>query len=260
MSHSLLATESFQLDALRRGIRPLRLHWFPRLRSTNDHAATLRRRGDLFAPALVLTGHQTAGRGRGENTWWSRAGVLTATFAFPIQEQIAPHQVPLLAGLAVRDSVAAMLPVVEVKLKWPNDLLIDGRKLAGLLCERLDKVDLIGLGMNMNVDIDTAPTDLRNRLTSLSAIGGKRLDPTKTLIELSRGLHAMLTHRNQLTFGELLRQYDEHHALIGRKVAIATGGPPISGKCEGLDAMGRLLVRDRKTLHRVIAGQVQLLG
>ena len=93
---------AFHLARLRKELKPLRLHWFPRLRSTSDHAAVLRKRGDLFAPAVVLTGHQTAGRGRGTNAWWSDTGTLTATFAFPIDERVAPHQLPLLAGLAVR--------------------------------------------------------------------------------------------------------------------------------------------------------------
>src|SRR5882724_11570528 len=119
---------SFHLDTLRKTIRPFRLHWFPRLRSTNDHATLLRKRGELFAPAIVLTGCQIAGRGRGGNSWWSQPGVLTVTFVFPINEQIAPHQLPLLAGLAVRDTTAALLPAPSIKLKWPNDLLVEGRK------------------------------------------------------------------------------------------------------------------------------------
>src|SRR5438270_7466674 len=78
----------FNLTALRAGVKPFRLHWFPTLRSTNDHAAAMRKRGELFAPAIVLTGRQTAGRGRGSNTWWSgAAGMLTVTFVFPVDEQ-----------------------------------------------------------------------------------------------------------------------------------------------------------------------------
>src|SRR3954466_4129254 len=123
----------FDLARIRHGIKPFKLHWFPRLRSTNDHAAVLRGRRELFAPAIVLTGHQIAGRGRGSNTWWSNSGVLTATFVFPIDERLAPHHLPLLAGLALRDAVAALVPATPIKLKWPNDLLANGLKLAGLL-------------------------------------------------------------------------------------------------------------------------------
>src|SRR5690242_523738 len=79
--------DCFCLSRLRQQIKPFRLYWYPRLRSTNDHAAALRKRGELFAPAMVLTGHQTAGRGRGTNTWWSHRGSLTVTFALPVDSQ-----------------------------------------------------------------------------------------------------------------------------------------------------------------------------
>src|SRR5689334_12502800 len=71
---------SFDLSRLRSSIKPFRLHFFTRLRSTNDHAATLRKHKKLFAPAIVLTSHQLAGRGRGSNSWWSGDGSLTVTF------------------------------------------------------------------------------------------------------------------------------------------------------------------------------------
>lgn len=253
--------DSFHLDHLRKSIKPFRLHWFPRLRSTNDHAAVLRKRDELFAPAIVLTGCQTAGRGRGTNSWWSQPGVLTVTFVFPINDQLAPYQIPLLAGLAVREATAGLLPGAPVKLKWPNDLLIEGKKLAGLLCERVQKADLIGLGMNVNIRPDLSPPALRDHMASLSDIAGRPLEITNVLIAIAGGLHAMLTHQNERSFGSHLRQYDEHHALIGRRVRVTPGGtdPAITGKCEGLDSMGRLLLRDGRTLHHIIAGQVNVI-
>jgi BirA family biotin operon repressor/biotin-[acetyl-CoA-carboxylase] ligase len=252
---------SFDLPGLRRKIKPIRLYWFPRLRSTNDQAALLRKRGELFAPAIVLTGRQTAGRGRGANTWWSASGVLTVTFVLPIDERVGPHQVPLLAGLAVRNAAAALVPGADIQLKWPNDLIVRGRKLAGLLCERVQKADLIGVGMNVNVEAREAPALLRDRITSLSQLAGRRLDITSVLIRIAGDLHAMLTHQNEKTFSHLLRQYDEHHALIGKRVSVACAAdePPVRGKCEGLDAMGRLRLRNRLIVHRVIAGQVTIL-
>src|SRR5205085_1460193 len=141
-------------------LRPFRLYWFPRLRSTNDHAAALRRRGGLFAPAIVLTGRQLSGRGRGANVWWSGPGCITVTFALPIDEDIAPHQLPLMAGLAVRNAAAELTGDDNIRLKWPNDVLYGWKKLGGLLCERVFKVDLIGLGLNVNVDPDDPPRHL----------------------------------------------------------------------------------------------------
>lgn len=249
---------NFQLQQLRRGIKPFRLHWFPRLRSTNDHAALLRKRGELFAPAVVLTGHQLAGRGRGSNTWWSGAGSLTVTFVLPIDEHLAAHHVPLIAGVAVRAAAAGLASNDDIALKWPNDLLFEGRKLAGLLCERIHKVDLIGVGLNVNVSAGDIPKTLRDRVTSLNAIAGRDIDMNRVLIAIAGQLHQRLANRDEPSFRELLAEYDRHHALLGQLVTVSNNGgePPVTGKCEGLDDMGRLLLRDRKTLHRVIAGNV----
>lgn len=252
---------AFDLARLRTSIKPFRLHWFPRLRSTNDHAAVLRKRGELYAPAMVLTGRQLAGRGRGSHAWWSGPGCLTVTFVLPVEEHLAPHQIPLLAGLAVRNAAAEIAGDGRVSLKWPNDVLYDGRKLAGLLCERVHKADLVGLGLNVNLDPRRAPAGLRERITSLSTITGEPLDVTAALVTVARHLNATLRHRDERLFSHFLQEYDTHHALIGRRVSVIDNGDgaPATGRCEGLDSTGRLLLRDRKTLHRVVAGQVQLL-
>ncbi len=256
-----MRTSAFDLNRLRAQIKPFRLHWFPRLRSTNDHAAILRKRGDLYAPAIVLTGRQLAGRGRGSHTWWSGPGCLTVTFVLPVEQHLAPHQVPLLAGLAVRNAAAELAGDSKVSLKWPNDVLHEGKKLAGLLCERVHKADLVGLGFNVNVDPRRAPAPLRERITSLSTITGHALDMTAALVTVAKHLEAILLHRDERIFSHFLHEYDTHHALIGRRVSVIDNGEgaPVTGRCEGLDSTGRLLLRNRKTLHRIVAGEVQLL-
>ncbi len=259
-----MSATAFHLARLREQLKPFRLHWFPRLRSTNDHAATLRRRRELFAPAVVLTGHQVAGRGRGGNAWYSAAGALTVTFVFPAEEHLRTHQLPLIAGLAVREAAERLLDAAlphhrpEVQLKWPNDVLCGGRKLAGLLCERIDRVDLIGVGLNVNLDIGRAPAPLRPRITSLSHETGDTLDMTEALITLARALRQRIVRRGERLFAAFLQEYDRHHALVGRQVIVAgeNGAPPLSGRCEGLDDQGRLLLHRRGQLHRIIAGHV----
>ena len=157
------AASRYSLKALRTALRPFRLYWFPRLLSSNSHAMVLRKRKSLYAPAVILTGHQVRGRGRGSNSWWSGAGSLTATFVLPIEPHLQAHQIPLIAGLAVRNAVAELSGAHDIGLKWPNDLLHGDRKLAGLLCERIDHVDLIGVGLNVNIAVSythlTLPTN-----------------------------------------------------------------------------------------------------
>lgn len=248
----------FNLAQLRRELKPFRLHWFPRVRSTNDHAAILRRRGDLFAPAIVLAGRQTAGRGRGTNVWWSAPGCLTVTIALPIDEQLAPHQLPLVAGLAVRNAAAELTGNQEILLKWPNDLLFRDRKLGGLLCERIQRTDLIGIGLNLNVNLSAAPRALQQRMTSLAAVGGSPIDPNQALLRIMSHLRETLQRGTNRPFAGVLQEYDSHHALIGRRISVsnAPDAAVVSGRCEGLDSTGRLLVRDGRTVHRILCGQV----
>ena len=254
-------SDSFDLQRLRGQIKPFRLYWYPTLRSTNDHAAKLRKQGELFAPAIVLTGRQTAGRGRGGNAWWSGvSGVLTVTFVFPVEEHLAPHQLPLIAGLAVRNAVAQAVDQQDIALKWPNDVVVGTRKLAGLLCERVHRADLIGLGLNVSLTPGQVPKHLRDKVTSLSQIsGGRTIDKTDVLIAVARQLHQTLGRRDETTFSDILRQYDSYHALLGKQVTVLTSQnePPITGRCEGLDTMGRLILRGRNgAVHRIIAGHV----
>jgi BirA family transcriptional regulator, biotin operon repressor / biotin---[acetyl-CoA-carboxylase] ligase len=251
----------YPIAELRPLLRPFRLHWFPRLRSTNDHAAMLRRRGELFAPAIVLTGHQLAGRGRGSNTWWSGPGCLTVTFAIAVNDAIAPHQVPLLAGLAVRNAAAELSGGAGIQLKWPNDLLFEDRKLAGLLCERLDRVDLIGLGLNVNISRSESPRGLRDSITSLSQIVQRPLDQAAVLATVARHLRQHLSRNGERPFAQALAEYNRHHALVDRRIAVTgiPGEPRIIGVCRGLDSTGRLLVRESGGTQQIIAGHVELL-
>jgi BirA family biotin operon repressor/biotin-[acetyl-CoA-carboxylase] ligase len=267
---------SFDLARLRAGVKPFRLHFFTTLRSTNDHAAVLRHRGDLYAPAVVLAARQTAGRGRGTNTWFSAAGSVTVTFVLPGDAALPPHHVPLAAGLAVRNAAAELAANDDIQLKWPNDLVISEdagigfprgkhsplRKLAGLLCERIDHVDLVGIGLNVNPPDQAIPKDIRDRVAFLRQL--RRTNPkqafdlTDVVIALARHLHATLVRGQDTPFPALLREYDRHHALVGRTVTVRSANElPVSGVCQGLDDTGRLLLRSGKTVHRVIAGHVE---
>jgi BirA family biotin operon repressor/biotin-[acetyl-CoA-carboxylase] ligase len=254
-------TSSFDLRRLRREVKPFRLHLFSRLRSTNDHAALLRKRGELFAPSIVLTSHQISGRGRGANSWWSGEGCLTVTFAFAIDKHLAPYHIPLIAGLAVRNAAAELTGNDEIRLKWPNDLLFHGKKLAGLLCERVANADLIGLGMNVNFNQRRIPKSLRPNIVSLGEIAGQSMDLTAVLSSVAKHLHRMLSHRDEQSFAAVVKEYDRHHALLGRRVVVEGSGEDqaISGVCQGLDEMGRLLLKDRRIVHRIIAGHVRAI-
>lgn len=244
---------------LRGELRPWRLHYRAVVGSTSDLAAELRRRGRLLAPAIVLASRQLRGRGRGTNSWHSSEGSLTATFALPIDERRPAHVLPLAAGVAVRRALVAATGIESIQLKWPNDLLHDDLKLAGLLCERVSGVDLVGVGINVNIMPGALPAAIRHRVTSLRAMLGREVRLRDILLGVASEFErAFLVGDDAPSLSPLFREFSRHDALRGRRVRIVQAGESseIEGIAEGVDSAGRLQVRDRRGLHRVLVGSV----
>ena len=163
----------------------------------------------------------------------------------------------------MRSALDELVGSGTILLKWPNDLLLrDGRKVAGVLCERVHKADLIGVGVNVNVPRSRFPRALRARCGSLMERNSRPLPLNDVVARLARHLHLRLTQHTEHHFGQLLREYDQHHALLGRQVEVTSSmdSEPLAGVCLGLDRMGRLLLRDARNksrIHRIIAGHVE---
>jgi BirA family transcriptional regulator, biotin operon repressor / biotin---[acetyl-CoA-carboxylase] ligase len=258
---------------LQHSLKPFRLYYAARMRSTNNHALQLRRRRQLYAPAVVLTSHQMAGRGRGSNTWWSGAGSITATFCIPVDPQRSPHHIPLLAGLCVRDALLEVLQqspaAQQIKIKWPNDLWHDDLKLAGLLCERFDHVDFIGVGLNVNVNPADIPKGLRHRVTSVNAlVNGTPLNLSAVLCEIARQIAGRLMRVKNPgesfpdeSFAVALRQLQRVHALTGRLIRVTEPGQPapLQGICQGIGSEGELLLATPGGTRAVVAGHVEIV-
>lgn len=248
------SSNRYLIKTLRKKLKPFGLVWLPTVGSTNSWAADARRNKKLFAPAVVLTGRQTHGRGRGKNRYFSPPGVMTATFALPIHDSIPPNLVPLLAGLATRDAIR-QVAAIDAGLKWPNDLYLEDRKLAGLLCERVDGADLIGIGINVNLDSSDLPKNLRNKSTSLRSISSNLIDMNSMVIELTRQLTKRLIHPEQSN-SSALKDYARHHILVGKSIRVVEDGNVIEGRCDGIDQHGRLIILSGKTRHIVVSGSV----
>jgi BirA family biotin operon repressor/biotin-[acetyl-CoA-carboxylase] ligase len=204
-----------------------RLH-LRRTDSTNQRARALAAEG---APsgALVTAGEQSAGRGRQGRTWTAPPGqaLLMSLVVRP-----PPRLLPLMAAVAVAD-VAAALSSEPVSIKWPNDVLLDGRKLAGILVEGRPQEGwaVVGIGVNVAVRVDELPDDVRDRAASLG-LGGEEVETV-----LARLLDALA---ERLAEDELatVAAWRERDALLGREISWADG----AGVARGVDDAGRLLV------------------
>jgi BirA family biotin operon repressor/biotin-[acetyl-CoA-carboxylase] ligase len=258
-----------RLDALVAGSFLARAEHHDALGSTNDRAAELGRDGGPL-PALVAAARQQSGRGRGGNRWWSSDGALTFSIVFDRDALgLAPERLPLVAlatGLAVRAAVdetlsaAARPPDAAVPLvKWPNDVLVGDRKIAGILVEESGGRVVVGIGLNVNNDFATAPADVEARATSIRSLLGRSVERAAVLSRLLEALADELGRLAEPT-DDLARRWSNDCALTGRAVRIRVHDRIVEGVCDGIDPSGALLVRNENATERVLSGVVESYG
>ena len=207
---------------------------------------------------VVFTQKQTAGRGQHGRTWHSPPGVLTASF---ILDQIPAIQLPkfsLAAGLAVIYAVEDLLPGWQgvLRLKWPNDVLLDGRKLAGILCEGRVKGSstrvVVGIGLNRCVDfaqsgLATSSVGYAISLHQVSSVVPDELPLLERLrhylLQTAALLGSEKIFHKQTGISALLPAIRGRDALLGRPITLDLGGEQVSGQAAGIDEFGCLLLR-----------------
>lgn len=209
--------------------------------STNERAVALAKAG-AFHGTLVTASEQTAGRGRQGRAWSAPPG---RSLLMSLVLRDPPRLLPLSAALAVAD-VAGQ----GARIKWPNDVLLDDRKLAGILVEGRPQEGWAVLGVGINVAV--RPEDLPAELSAHAATLG--LEPADVERVLA-GLLAALERRLAEAPDDTLAAFRERDALTGREVSWAGG----SGTAEGIDGDGRLVVRTAEgERHTLDSGEVHL--
>lgn len=237
-----------------------RLHVHERLGSTNTEALERFRAGEA-GPLWVVAHEQEAGRGRRGNTWVSERGNLTASLLWPVDE-VEPSAVPTL-GFVAGVALAAALKQAGVsgaRLKWPNDLLLNGAKLAGLLLEADARPDgrravVMGFGVNAAATPRGLPypaTCLRQRSYDTRA-EDVFVHLTETIIDAAR-----LWDRGR-GFFRIRERWIADAAGIGAPVSVRLGDALVHGIFETIDEAGRLVVRSEDGTRRTVtAGEVHL--
>lgn len=198
--------------------------------STNTRARELAAAGAPHGTVVTAT-EQSAGRGRQGRTWTAPPGkaLLYSAIVRPLEEHHA--MLPLAVPLAVCEAAEQLRPDLECKVKWPNDIHLNGRKLAGVLIEARpqDGWAVIGVGLNLSIKRDEFPEELRDTATSLQ---GVRIDLARDA--LNGRLSEWVTADAETVLGE----WRKRDALLGREVAWDGG----SGVADGVDDRGYLLV------------------
>ena len=243
------------------------VHRFHKMDSTSDQAKRMLADGSIEAPAaLVWADRQTRGRGQRSNEWWSDSGSLTATVVLdPSDLGLAldrESMVALATATAIVDAIIERYPSCPAGLRWPNDVEAEGRKLGGILPERVETEHgprlLIGIGLNVETRLAGAPVEVRKMAATLGEWEpGKFSDQpipgmlAAILERLGSRLRELATHRKRLA-----ERWNELDTLAGSRVRVAVGPEIFEGIAAGIDELGGLELRGEGRTSVLYAGRV----
>jgi BirA family biotin operon repressor/biotin-[acetyl-CoA-carboxylase] ligase len=239
-----------------------KIHHFSAVDSTNSHARRLAEQG---APEgeVVVAESQTHGRGRLGRPWVSPP-YINLYLSVILRPKLPPTDAPqitLMAAVALAEALAPFIPVIP-SIKWPNDILAEGRKLAGILTESAchdDRIDfvILGIGVNVNYAVESMPDSIRKHATSLITLGGASVCRESVLRRLIQDLDRCYGELEETGFQALAPRWEARFELRGKKVRVEMTDRIISGTATGIDRNGALVLEDsRGGIQRVVAGDV----
>lgn len=216
--------------------------------STNTIARELAAAG---APdgTVVTADRQTSARGRQGRGWITLPLGASLAYSAIFRDETIQPLLPLTVALAVCEAAEGLAPI-ETRLKWPNDVWIDGRKCAGILVEARPQEGwaVIGIGLNLAIAPEDFPPEIRDRATSVGH--------DSTPAQATAALNASLSGWVERSDDEIVAAFRDRDALKGRRVRWAAG----AGVADGIDGQGNLVVRDDEgAVHALSAGEVHLL-
>lgn len=239
------------------------IHIFPEIASTNTRAMEMAW-DNAHEGTVVIAEIQTSGKGRLGRKWISPKGNLY--FTVILRPDIPMHKAPLITlmgAVAVASGIRKVCQVHAV-IKWPNDILLSGKKVCGLLTEMSAEQDrirhiLLGIGVDVNMDLDLLPADVRANTTSLMSETSRKINRTDLLQEILRELdhwYEVLLHDP----ADVLNAWEKLNMTIGNRIAVSGAGEALEGLAQGLDIEGRLIVKlDNGVTRTVSAGDVTIL-
>lgn len=242
------------------------IHHYYKIGSTNSEAMRAASEGEPEG-SVFLAEEQLAGRGRGAHSWHSArsSGIYCSVILRPAMPPSDALIFSLAAGLAVRAAVAEIAPQLHADLKWPNDLLLAGKKFCGILAEmnaEATRVRHLVVGIGINVNQLKFPAELREIATSLRIETGTEWSRVELLSALLKSLDREYRNlvENAGARAAILRRFEESSSSVrGRNVRIE-GNDSLSGITEGLDERGFLRVRTPEGLTTVVSGTVKVIG
>jgi BirA family biotin operon repressor/biotin-[acetyl-CoA-carboxylase] ligase len=229
-----------------------RIHYFPEIGSTMDAARELAKKGATEG-TIVIGEAQTCGRGRLSREWLSPQGGIYVTFI--LRPRISPAYAPrinLMAAIAVATTIRKLFGL-EAELKWPNDVLVAGKKVCGILAEmdaEMDAVNFVNVGLGINANNST--TSFEKTATSLKEVLGGEISRKGFLgaliIEIERWQPVLMK-------ADLLKEWKRLSVTLNKEVRVMSLGEELTGQAVDIDSTGALILKDRNgSLKTVLAG------
>ncbi len=242
-------------------------HWefLDKVTSTNRYLADLAEAGEPEG-TVVVAEEQIMGRGRMARRWFSPPGVnlyMSALF----RPKVMPQQVPsmsLVAGLAAARALNRLFPRLKIRVKWPNDLMADGRKIAGILCDMRAETDrvhhiVVGIGVNVNLKPSAIPPELRGVATSIRELLKRDVPRARVAAEILNELEPLVRTWERGGLKLLLPELEAVSLLNGRQVIISLLSGEVRGKVLGLAPSGALVVETATGEKReIMSGDVHV--
>ena len=236
------------------------VYWYDEIDSTSEEAKRRARAGET-SPVWIAARQQIAGRGRLGRSWVSPAGNLFVTVLFPEPGGLViASRIPFAAALAVRDACASAVPGIGAKLKWPNDVRVDGAKICGILTETGETNGVTWIALGIGINVQDAPQVSEQSSTSLRREGAPpALMPEHVLEDLRLNLDQRVAQA-RIDFEGLLEDWLRFAEGLGQSVEAGPKDKRVSGIFEGLAPDGGLNLRlpdgSRQTIR---AGDVELV-
>jgi BirA family biotin operon repressor/biotin-[acetyl-CoA-carboxylase] ligase len=255
-----------RVDDIKSGLRTKTVgkivHLFPEAGSTNTVAMEMASRGEPEG-AVVVAETQTAGKGRLGRKWISPKGNLYLSVVF--RPPVPVHKAPLITLMGAVAAASAIRSAcgLPASIKWPNDILLAGRKVGGLLTEMSAEPDrirhiVLGIGLDVNMIPDALPVEVRETSTTLAIEAGGNIERAVLLQHLLRELDRWYA-AFQANDAAVLQEWRTLNCTLGNPVSVSGAGEVIEGEAVAIDSEGRLVVKlDDGTERTVAAGDVTL--
>lgn len=237
--------------------------YYDQVTSTNDVAKEIARNSQE-ENLVIIARTQTHGRGRHGRQWVSpRGGIWLSILLRPRTTQKVTARLTLITASAVIKAIQNTLGL-EAEVKWPNDILLNGKKLCGILTETSTKEDvadyvIIGIGINANIDLDSFPATFQNSLTTLKHELSREIDSEKLITNLLQNFEQRYKRLQQGEWDALRIEWKSQARFLGKQVEVTSFAEILAGKALDIDECGALIIRQENgELKKIAAGDVKL--